>query len=63
MKMMFVNGRLSVIPPLSLRKWQGRDGEEETDGPDGPADQLFLKLTRARICIYILEKNWSIGPI
>ena len=54
MKMLFVNGRLSVIPPLSLRKWQGENREDGTVGTDG---QMFLKLIRARICVYIYKMN------
>ena len=49
------NGRLSVIPPLSLRKWQGENREE--DGTVGTDGQMFLKLIRARICVYIWEMN------
>ena len=52
-----------VVCPLSLRypsvNSRGRNKEDGTDVTDG---QMFLKLIRARICVYILEKICHICP-
>ena len=44
-------------PPLSLRYPSVND---RTRGPDGP-DVLKIH-PRVRMCVYILIKNWSVGP-
>ena len=47
-----------VVCPLSLRypsvNGRGRNKEDGTVGTDG---QMFLKLIRARICVYVYEMN------
>ena len=62
--MMFVNGRLSVIPPLSLRypsvNGRGRNKEDGTDGYSGT--DVSKTHPRAYMRIY-LEKNCSTVPI